>query len=449
MTMLAQRFVLLYSSLFVPMVESGQLRGQFQLGHDESSSKEGGGSIDIRCIDNPSSVECQRNQPLNTPSSMMSALTRLEDFSSGLFHRKKILIEENPYWDSSSSSPSSSEPMVSSAPTRDMCYGNMERLAYKKYCHSEMPSVSLEPSLAPSLIPDPTTDEIKNSPSPAPVVSTAVPSPTISRTPGSDDTPRIPSAALGMCQGDCDSPTDCANGLYCHQRIRSEQTPGCPGTEFDGSRTDYCTNVTLTSVQPPIGDDDDDDDVFRLKLYWNESYWWQESNVEMEWCVACPSHHVEDDNEIPQSTTTITTASHRCHSGEDLFLQDCSSWGSVVFFTFPPLVDPHATEEGGSAETVQIQIADSDLCLERSSSSTAVAVATCSATTPQQHWVKTTYIINDNDDDDDVERPFELSPTTDPQLCLTIHHHPKHGETLELFPCNKSRRDTSSLWTHF
>ena len=450
--MLAPRFILLYSSLFVPIVESGKLRGQFHEGFEGSNphnklvsgridtrldgsnphNKLARGSIDIRCIDDPTSVECQMNEPVptSTQNIVMNALTRLEDYSSGLLlHRKKDYLEEYPYpypYGDDEDTHTNTEPMVSSAPTRDMCYGNMERLAYKKYCHSEMPSVSLEPSLAPSLFPAesvPTLPDM-SSPSPSPATTPTTPVPSISRISDSDDSNRIPSAVLGMCQGDCDSPSDCDQGLYCHQRINSEQTPGCPGTELDASRTDYCTNVTITSVHPVYPGTDDGG---RMKLYWNESYWWQESNVEIQWCVACPSSH-------DQSFSSSTTTSHRCHAGEELFLQYCSSLGSVVFFEFPPV--------STGSETVQIQIIDSDLCVERQGGTTAVTVETCMDTNPQQQWDKTTYNIDD-------ETPFELSPTTDRQLCLTIHHHPKHGETLELFPCNVSRRDTSSLWTLF
>jgi hypothetical protein len=70
-----------------------------------------------------------------------------------------------------------------------------------------------------------------------------------------------------------------------------------------------------------------------------------------------------------------------------------------------------------------------------------VIVATCNATNPQQHW-----------DNSTVYGPagtFEISPPSDASLCMTIHHHPKHGEEVELYACENARHDTSSLWTIF
>ena len=45
-----------------------------------------------------------------------------------------------------------------------------------------------------------------------------------------------------ICEGDCDSNKDCANGLKCYHRKKGDfkDVPGCIGGESDGSRTDYC-----------------------------------------------------------------------------------------------------------------------------------------------------------------------------------------------------------------
>lgn len=46
----------------------------------------------------------------------------------------------------------------------------------------------------------------------------------------------------GMCQGDCDSDADCADGLICFQRYGFEEVPGClgAGSMVDSSSTDIC-----------------------------------------------------------------------------------------------------------------------------------------------------------------------------------------------------------------
>eukprot|EP00980_Cylindrotheca_fusiformis_P016329 scaffold4852_cov76-Cylindrotheca_fusiformis.AAC.1 len=53
---------------------------------------------------------------------------------------------------------------------------------------------------------------------------------------------------LGLCQGDCDSNSDCDEGLVCFQRDGNEEVPGCDGGLEDSSRTDYCI---LASLPPP------------------------------------------------------------------------------------------------------------------------------------------------------------------------------------------------------
>ncbi|CAJ1965923.1 unnamed protein product [Cylindrotheca closterium] len=50
---------------------------------------------------------------------------------------------------------------------------------------------------------------------------------------------------LDQCHGDCDSDTDCAQGLTCFQRTRDEAVPGCTGNGATG--LDYCHNPTLSS----------------------------------------------------------------------------------------------------------------------------------------------------------------------------------------------------------
>ena len=57
-----------------------------------------------------------------------------------------------------------------------------------------------------------------------------------------------PSSAfpLGECQGDCDSDDDCAPGLICLQRHKTETVPGCTG--FGQSGKDYCYLETLSKL---------------------------------------------------------------------------------------------------------------------------------------------------------------------------------------------------------
>ncbi len=52
-----------------------------------------------------------------------------------------------------------------------------------------------------------------------------------------------PNFRLGLCEGDCDSDSDCATGLKCFQRNTNGPTPpGCAGTP--SSNADYCIQDT-------------------------------------------------------------------------------------------------------------------------------------------------------------------------------------------------------------
>lgn len=328
------------------------------------------------------------------------------------------------------------EEVVSSSPTRDLCYGNMERLPYKKFCHSEMPSVSLEPTDQPTEFPHGDKESgpwgaipsIPVEPSPTPTLVPSVLSvETTTQRPTTQapltPTPTAATPRLGMCAGDCNSPADCDSSLYCYQRLNFEEVPGCPlVTALDSSRTDYCTNVTRPITETPSPPDEDS---FRLKLYWNSSYWWQESNTEVEWCMTCPNHH-------PASATS-------CQEGDNLFLHYCSS--DSVRFDF--IFDTTNTSRPSEEEWL-IQVVGTVFCLQHADTSASLAI--CNTTNPHQHWTAT---LGSNVT---LSEPFEIGPRPDQfgsNLCLTIHHHPKFGEEIELYPCSVARNDNSSLWTMF
>ena len=57
--------------------------------------------------------------------------------------------------------------------------------------------------------------------------------------------------ALGVCEGDCDTNEDCAEGLVCFDRRGYTPVPGCDGTGRRG--TDYCHAVgSLSPSKSPI-----------------------------------------------------------------------------------------------------------------------------------------------------------------------------------------------------
>lgn len=59
---------------------------------------------------------------------------------------------------------------------------------------------------------------------------------------------------LGLCQGECDTDEDCAEGLMCFQREPNESVPGCQdGGPGFGSRGDYCVTMPTEEGVGDVG----------------------------------------------------------------------------------------------------------------------------------------------------------------------------------------------------
>jgi hypothetical protein len=55
---------------------------------------------------------------------------------------------------------------------------------------------------------------------------------------------------LGMCQGDCNADQDCKSGLVCFQREKNVDVPGCNGGLQDSTPSDYCIESVMPSALP-------------------------------------------------------------------------------------------------------------------------------------------------------------------------------------------------------
>jgi hypothetical protein len=105
-------------------------------------------SLPSRCLEDPDDEDCRRKfrelQRITIPTDTINLSARggrnNNDASSS--QPRSYVSDFNDY----------DQYVATAAPTKDMCYGNMARLN-KKFCHSEMPSVSLEPSEQPTTYP--------------------------------------------------------------------------------------------------------------------------------------------------------------------------------------------------------------------------------------------------------------------------------------------------------
>ena len=294
---------------------------------------------------------------------------------------------------------------------------------------SPNPSPSNQPTPAP--VPQPTdapqpAPTRNPTPAPVPVPTIApIPSPTPAPNPGPGGpqpnlrfygvTPPSSVRPLGVCEGDCDRDSDCQGNLICFQRSGGEPVPGCTGS--DNSRTDYCISPdgsvptpTPPSPPPPTPSPPTpvSSDRFRLKLYWQEGYFWQEETRERKWCMKCRSNG--------------------CSNGEKLYIETCG--GSSQYFNFVYL---------NSSGEVQIKLDGQNLCLERTSKD--IRLYSCDENDPKQRW-----FAKRGDFDGDK---FEISQRTYSDYCITQRHHPKADEEVELEPCTLARTSDTSQWNRY
>eukprot|EP00339_Tiarina_fusa_P022745 CAMPEP_0117025880 /NCGR_PEP_ID=MMETSP0472-20121206/19074_1 /TAXON_ID=693140 ORGANISM="Tiarina fusus, Strain LIS" /NCGR_SAMPLE_ID=MMETSP0472 /ASSEMBLY_ACC=CAM_ASM_000603 /LENGTH=372 /DNA_ID=CAMNT_0004732719 /DNA_START=163 /DNA_END=1281 /DNA_ORIENTATION=+ len=225
---------------------------------------------------------------------------------------------------------------------------------------------------------------------------------------------------LGECEGDCDSDSDCASGLKCFMRDNFDPVPGCNG--FDASRTDYCVKRNPSSPTPPsptppsptppsptppsptpaAGLSD-----FRLKLYWEFGYFWQEETFEREWCMQCRNNG--------------------CNYGNKIYITACS--GNNQRFDFVPVDNTY----------ILIQLHGTNLCFERDFKD--IFLFNCDASNDRQLWFEKAGSFSGS--------RFEISPKTLSNHCITQRHHPKEDEEVELEPCSQARDGETSYWNRY
>lgn len=68
----------------------------------------------------------------------------------------------------------------------------------------------------------------------------------------------FPNGPLGLCQGECDTDDECAEGLVCFQREANQPIPGCPdfGPGFD-SKGDFCVKSPEEMPEEPEEEDEE------------------------------------------------------------------------------------------------------------------------------------------------------------------------------------------------
>jgi len=270
---------------------------------------------------------------------------------------------------------------------------------------------------------------------------------------------------LPVCKGDCDSDDDCDQGLYCYERRAYEGIPGCTGGEEYAATGDFCVwNATLVDLMPRAPPKPPAD-AFRLKLYWEEGYRWQNETFERtcsfapcfvldfhqsihsltsflflgEWCM------IHDFDGYPGTGVCWYGDDKRDCLSEQLYMGKCLRYDLRQYYTFIDLGTKYSGND--NIQEVLIQTIDDGIseprCLRREKSSLFLTDADgCNPDDSQQRFFALT---------GSFEGPkFELGQYRDYTLdnCLTNAHHPKSGEVVEWFICDLVRdpEDQTSNW---
>lgn len=139
---------------------------------------------------------------------------------------------------------------------------------------------------------------------------------------------------------------------------------------------------------------------FRLRLYWQRGYNWQNSSSEKWWCAECTGN---------------------CSSGSRLQIRKCSQ----------------SSRQKWVAVDKTIRFAPNrSLCLTASGvgAKNPVRLRSCNGGRDQKF--------------DGVQQQgrFELQPSSNPGRCISQHHHPKDKEPLYPETCSKTRETKTTYW---
>lgn len=263
-----------------------------------------------------------------------------------------------------------------------------------------------------------------------------------------------------LCEGDCDGDSDCGEGLVCYSRSGTTAVPGCSGLGESGD--DYCIKPeSLAYLDICEGDCDGSDALclgnltcyrgggsrvpgcsgekdssqnycvdpdasfqvsknsFRLRLYWEDGYDWQDSSREKWYCMECEGS---------------------CRRGNDIELGHCDEDGSIddnpdIYFEFLNL------ESDGKT---QLRLSGSDSCVGMvsdsgdDSSNLVLSVVDCDASSSRQFFTPSR---NDLGWDD-----YRFEIKTSSGRCISQEHHPKKNEDLYATSCSTARGDDTSYW---
>jgi len=153
--------------------------------------------------------------------------------------------------------------------------------------------------------------------------------------------------------------------------------------------------IIFSSISPFVSAD------FRLRMYWEDGYEWQESKKEKKWCVTC----------------------HDCNHGKRVRIEKCSSTSRQKWKKYKDRNDMIQSDRNN----------DHKLCLKRDGNK--IELDKCDKDDKKQRF-----------DIDGGSSKFQIHPYGKEDDCVTQHHHPKHGEELKTESCKTAEKHDTSYW---
>ncbi|GKY96987.1 hypothetical protein MPSEU_000657600 [Mayamaea pseudoterrestris] len=307
---------------------------------------------------------------------------------------------------------------------------------------------------------------------------------------------------LGVCQGDCDSDSECATGLKCFQRSGTQAVPGCSGaSKYSG--TDFCYDPKSSSSNggtsggtsgggtssgnlPQVstkgnnknpssafplgkcqGDCDSDDDCQPGLVCYQRV-----ARESVPGCSGGTSDSTANDyciDPFEQQSIPPQNTDHENHSGKTFALKiywqqgymwqeesferkwcvrcngDRCSAGRRVYITNCD-IDSAVTEwelNYVTSSNFQIKVSNSNLCLTVPDDETEpIIIDDCNTNNERQ-------LYRAQNGTAAWGSHFEINAVWDKNTCVSITHHPKYSETLYLYNCLNTRKWTTGAWNFY
>ncbi|KAL3929009.1 MAG: hypothetical protein SGBAC_012395, partial [Bacillariaceae sp.] len=170
------------------------------------------------------------------------------------------------------------------------------------------------------------------------------------------------------------------------------------------------------------------DNSFKIRLYWDPSYFWQETKEEAWWCLECVKCAEYGGMDAPDHGCVSygTGDEGRCKAGDSIWVRDCRSRGNRF------------NVEKSAGREFMLRIATTNLCVERiRNNHPFLFLQGCDRNNPYQRFNPWN---NYN--------KFELRPPGS-RDCISQAHHPKSGELVSMHNCDLADRDETLYWERY